>query len=389
MNICIVGIGYVGISNAILLSQNNSVTLLDIDESKVKLINSNKSPLNEKLIIDYLSSGNLDLIATTDMKSAFEDKDLIMIATPTNFDSDKNKFDTSIIDSVIKDISLINPNALVIIKSTVPIGYTDNCAQKYKIENLIFCPEFLREGKSLEDSLFPSRIIIGGSSEAAKEFVKILLEGASAKDIKVIYTKNKEAESIKLFANTFLAMRVSFFNELDTYALENNLSSRDIIDGVCEDPRIGKFYNNPSFGYGGYCLPKDTKQLLSSFNGIDQELMHAIVQSNKTRMGYLAQKIINLGAKKIGIYRLIMKEGSDNWRESSLLNVVNILIESKVKVFVYEPLMSPLDVDRSIKFVDTLESLDQQVDLILANRMDEKILKYESKVFSRDVYGDN
>jgi len=389
MNICIVGIGYVGISNAILLSQNNAVTLLDIDESKVKLINSKKSPLNEKLIIDYLSSGNLDLIATTDVKSAFENKDLIIIAVPTNFDPDKNKFDTSIIDSVIKDISLINPNALVIIKSTVPIGYTDNCTQKYKIENLIFCPEFLREGKSLEDSLFPSRIIIGGSSEAAKEFVKILLEGASTKDIKVIYTKNKEAESIKLFANTFLAMRVSFFNELDTYALENNLSSRDIIDGVCEDPRIGKFYNNPSFGYGGYCLPKDTKQLLSSFNGIDQELMHAIVQSNKTRMDFLVQKIINLGAKKIGIYRLIMKEGSDNWRESSLLNVANILIESKVKVFVYEPLMSPLDVDRSIKFVDTLESLDQQVDLILANRMDEKILKYESKVFSRDVYGDN
>jgi UDPglucose 6-dehydrogenase len=389
MKIAVVGIGYVGLSNAILLSQNNPVTLLDIDKSKVDLINSKKSPIVEKTITSYLKNKNLDLIATNDSSSAFQDKDFIIIATPTNFDLDTNKFDTSIVDLVIREAHLKNPKAMIIIKSTVPVGYTDAISTELDTSKIVFSPEFLREGSSLEDNLYPSRIIIGQSSKQARKFANLLIEAADKKGIEVLFTGNKEAESIKLFSNTYLAMRVAFFNELDNYAIANNLETKSIIDGVSADPRIGNFYNNPSFGYGGYCLPKDTKQLLSNFQDIPQNLIHATIQSNKTRINFIAKKIISLNAKKIGVYRLIMKADSDNWRESALLHLINVLKSYELEIFVYEPLMQNKNLDSSLKFVDTIESLESNVDLILTNRLDEKITKYKSKIFTRDLYGNN
>jgi len=389
MKIAVVGIGYVGLSNAILLSQNNPVTLLDIDKSKVDLINSKKSPIVEKMITSYLQNKNLDLIATNDSSSAFQDKDFIIIATPTNFDLNTNKFDTSIVDLVIREAHLKNPKAMIIIKSTVPIGYTDAISTELGTSKIVFSPEFLREGSSLEDNLYPSRIIIGQSSKQARKFANLLIEAADKKDIEVLFTGNKEAESIKLFSNTYLAMRVAFFNELDNYAIANNLETKSIIDGVSADPRIGNFYNNPSFGYGGYCLPKDTKQLLSNFQNIPQNLIHATIQSNETRINFIAKKIISLNAKKIGVYRLIMKADSDNWRESALLHLINVLKSYELEIFVYEPLMQNKNLDPSLKFVDTIELLDSNVDLILTNRLDEKITKYKSKIFTRDLYGNN
>jgi len=389
MKIAIAGIGYVGLSNAILLSQNNSVTLLDIDKSKVDLINSKKSPIAEKMIESYLTDRKLDLIATNDSSSAFLDKDFIIIATPTNFNRNKNKFDISIVDSVIKQAHLVNQKATIIIKSTVPIGYTDAISKELDTSNIIFSPEFLREGRSLEDNLYPSRIIIGQSSERARKFLNLLTEAADKKDIEAIFTNNKEAESIKLFSNTYLAMRIAFFNELDNYAIDNNLDTRSIIDGISADSRIGNFYNNPSFGYGGVCLPKDTKQLLSSFKNTPQDLINATVQSNETRINFIAKKIISLNAKKIGVYRLIMKANSDNWRESAMLHLIDILKSYKLQIFVYEPLIQNEYLDSSLKFVDTIESLNSNVDLILTNRMDDKITKYKSKIYTRDLYGNN
>ena len=389
MKIAIVGIGYVGLSNAILLSQNNSVTLLDVDQSKVDLINNKQSPFIEDMVTDYLANKDLDLRATINATDAFAGKDFIVVATPTNYDVDTNKFDTSIVDSVIREALVINPGATIIIKSTVPLGYTDKISLELQTNNIIFSPEFLREGRSLKDNLYPSRIILGQSSDRAKHFAQMLEQGAVKKNIEVIFTQNKEAESIKLFSNTYLAMRVAFFNELDTYALEHDLDARSIVEGVSADSRVGKFYNNPSFGYGGYCLPKDTKQLLSNFEDTPQNLMKAIVDSNETRINFIAQKIIELAPQKVGIYRLIMKANSDNWRESSLINLINKLIHCKIKIVVYEPLMTTLDLNSSVEFVDTIECLDKEADLILTNRMDQKILKYESKIFTRDLYGNN
>ena len=389
MKIAIVGIGYVGLSNAILLSQNNSVTLLDVDQSKVDLINNKQSPFIEDMVTDYLANKDLDLRATINATDAFAGKDFIVVATPTNYDVDTNKFDTSIVDSVIREALVINPGATIIIKSTVPLGYTDKISLELQTNNIIFSPEFLREGRSLKDNLYPSRIILGQSSDRAKHFAQMLEQGAVKKNIEVIFTQNKEAESIKLFSNTYLAMRVAFFNELDTYALEHDLDARSIVEGVSADSRVGKFYNNPSFGYGGYCLPKDTKQLLSNFEDTPQNLMKAIVDSNETRINFIAQKIIELAPQKVGIYRLIMKANSDNWRESSLINLINKLIQCKIKIVVYEPLMTTLDLNSSVEFVDTIECLDKEADLILTNRMDQKILKYESKIFTRDLYGNN
>jgi len=389
MKIAIVGIGYVGLSNAIVLSQNHSVTLLDVDQSKVDLINSNQSPFIEEMVTDYLANKELDISATVNSIEAYTNADFIVIATPTNFDSETKKFDTSIVDAVIKEAHLINPIATIIIKSTVPLGYTDKISSELLTKNIIFSPEFLREGRSLEDNLHPSRIVLGQSSRRAQKFAEMLEQGALKEDIEVIFTQNEEAESIKLFSNAYLAMRVAFFNELDSYALEHGLDARSIINGVSADSRIGKFYNNPSFGYGGYCLPKDTKQVLSNFKDTPQNLIKAIVESNKTRINFIAQKIIKLAPLKVGIYRLIMKASSDNWRESSLMHLINKLMQSQIKIVVYEPLMSTLDMDSVVEFVDTLESLDKETDLILTNRMDEKILKYESKIFTRDLYGDN
>lgn len=389
MKIAIVGIGYVGLSNAIVLGQNHSVTLLDVDQNKVDLINNNQSPFIEEMIVDYLANKDLDISATVNSTDAFENKDYIIVATPTNFDTKSNKFDTSIVDSVIKEAHSINPQATIIIKSTVPVGYTGKISLELSTNNIIFSPEFLREGRSLEDNLYPSRIVLGQSSERAQKFAEMLESGALKKDIEVIFTKNEEAESIKLFANAYLAMRVAFFNELDSYALEHELDARSIINGVSADPRIGKFYNNPSFGYGGYCLPKDTKQVLSNFKDTPQNLIKAIVESNETRINFIAQKIIELAPLKVGVYRLIMKANSDNWRESSLMHLINKLIKFQVKIVIYEPLMSTIDMDSVVRFVDTIESLDKETDLILTNRTDEKILKYESKIFTRDLYGDN
>ena len=389
MKIAIAGIGYVGLSNAILLSQNNSVTLLDIDKSKVDLINSKKSPIAEKMIESYLTDRKLDLIATDDSSSAFQDKDFIIIATPTNFNKNKNKFDISIVDSVIKQAHLVNQKATIVIKSTVPIGYTDAISKELDTSNIIFSPEFLREGRSLEDNLYPSRIIIGQSSKRARKFLNLLTEAADKKNIETIFTNNKEAESIKLFSNTYLAMRIAFFNELDNYAIDNNLDTKSIIDGISADPRIGNFYNNPSFGYGGACLPKDTKQLLSSFKNTPQDLINATVQSNESRVNFIAKKIISLNAKKIGVYRLIVKTDSDNWRESAMLHLIDILKSYKLQIFVYEPLIQNKYLDSSLKFVDTIESLNSNVDLILTNRMDDKIIKYKSKIYTRDLYGNN
>ena len=389
MKIAIVGIGYVGLSNAIVLSQNHSVILLDVDQSKVDLINSNQSPFIEEMVADYLANKELDISATVNSIEAFTNADFIVIAAPTNFDSETKKFDTSIVDAVIKEAYSINPIATIIIKSTVPLGYTDKISSELLTKNIIFSPEFLREGRSLEDNLHPSRIVLGQSSRRAQKFAEMLQQGALKKDIEVIFTQNEEAESIKLFSNAYLAMRVAFFNELDSYALEHNLDARSIINGVSADSRIGKFYNNPSFGYGGYCLPKDTKQVLSNFNDTPQNLIKAIVESNKTRINFIAQKIIELAPLKVGIYRLIMKANSDNWRESSLIHLIKKLMQSQIKIVVYEPLMSTLDMDSVVEFVDTLESLNKEADLILTNRMDEKILKYESKIFTRDLYGNN
>ena len=327
MKIAIVGIGYVGLSNAIVLGQNHSVTLLDVDQNKVDLINNNQSPFIEEMIVDYLANKDLDISATVNSTDAFENKDYIIVATPTNFDTKSNKFDTSIVDSVIKEAHSINPQATIIIKSTVPVGYTGKISLELSTNNIIFSPEFLREGRSLEDNLYPSRIVLGQSSERAQKFAEMLESGALKKDIEVIFTKNEEAESIKLFANAYLAMRVAFFNELDSYALEHELDARSIINGVSADPRIGKFYNNPSFGYGGYCLPKDTKQVLSNFKDTPQNLIKAIGESNETRINFIAQKIIELAPLKVGVYRLIMKANSDNWRESSLMHLINKLIK--------------------------------------------------------------
>ena len=335
MNIAIVGIGYVGLSNAIVLSQNHSVTLLDVDQSKVDLINNSRAPFIEEMVTDYLENKDLDISATVNSIEAFKNKDFIVIATPTNFDPKTNKFDTSIVDAVIKEAHLVNPKATIIIKSTVPLGYTDKISSELLTKNIIFSPEFLREGRSLEDNLYPSRIVLGQSSERAHKFAEMLEQGALKEDIEVIFTQNEEAESIKLFSNAYLAMRVAFFNELDSYALEHGLNARSIINGVSADSRIGKFYNNPSFGYGGYCLPKDTKQVLSNFKDTPQNLIKAIVESNETRINFIAQKIIELAPLKVGVYRLIMKANSDNWRESSLMHLIYKLIRSQIKIVVY------------------------------------------------------
>lgn len=389
MKIAIAGIGYVGLSNGVLLSQQNEVTMMDVDHSKVSLINQKKSPIAEKKIEEYLKTKNLNISAVTDYKTAFDRKDFIIIAVPTNLDSETGKFDTSILDNTLSSVMQINPLATVIIKSTVPIGYTENISKKYSSKNIIFSPEFLREGLALEDNLSPSRIVIGSDSENARIFAKLLTNSAIKKNIKIIYTNNTEAEAIKLFSNSYLAMRVAFFNELDSFTLENELSTKNIINGISADPRIGSFYNNPSFGYGGYCLAKDTKQLLSNYDSVPQNLINGIIQSNDTRINYIATKVLSSQPKKIGIYRLTMKAGSDNWRESSSIRLIQRFIKHKIKVFVFEPLMESSASNLPVTFVNSVETLNERVDLILANRLDDIIEKYKDKVFTRDVYGDN